>query len=73
MEIFKSKRFWSALIGLAVMIVTAFVPALTEHLEIIVPGVLGIIGLLIGGYTAEDYAARKAATPAAYGKYSLPK
>lgn len=71
MDIFKSKRFWSALIGLAVMIVTAFVPALTEHLEIIVPGVLGIIGLLIGGYTAEDYAARKSSTPAAYGKYSV--
>jgi len=30
------------------------VPELKEHIDIIVPGIIGIIGLLIGGYSLED-------------------
>ncbi len=73
MEIFKSRRFWSALVGILAMVVSSLVPALAEHINVIVPGILGIIGLVIGGYSAEDFAARKANAPATYGKYAAPK
>ena len=54
MNIFKSRRFWSAVIGLVAIIVTSLVPDLQTHIDIIVPGILGIIGVLIGGYSLED-------------------
>lgn len=60
MELLKSKRFWSALMGLIAIVITSFVPALSEHIDIIVPGILGIVGVLIGGYSAEDFAQAKA-------------
>ena len=53
-EIFKSRRFWSAVIGLFAMIVTGLVPELKEHIDIIVPGIVGLVGILIGGYAIED-------------------
>jgi len=53
-EIFKSKRFWTALLGIISMVLVAFVPELEPHMETLVPGILGVIGLLIGGYTAQD-------------------
>lgn len=52
--IFKSKRFWSAVIGLIAMIITGLVPELKEHIDIMIPAIVGIIGLLIGGYSIED-------------------
>jgi hypothetical protein len=56
MELLKSKRFWSAIVGLVAIIVTAFVPELQPHIDVIVPAILGIIGILIGGYTVEGAA-----------------
>lgn len=53
-EIFKSKRFWTALMGIISMVLVAFVPELEPHMETLVPGILGVIGLLIGGYTVQD-------------------
>lgn len=55
-NVFKSKRFWSALLGLVMMIATSIVPGLEENAETLVPAILVMIGLLIGGYTAEDVA-----------------
>ena len=55
----RSKRFWSALIGLLTILITGVAPDLKEHIGVIVPGVLGIVGLLIGGYTAQDVAREK--------------
>lgn len=54
MEVLKSRRFWSAVIGLVAMIVTGLVPELQPHIDIIVPGIVGIVGILIGGYAIED-------------------
>jgi hypothetical protein len=54
MGLLKSKRFWSAVIGLIAIVVTSFVPELQPHIDIIVPGILGIVGVLIGGYSVED-------------------
>ena len=53
-EIFKSKRFWTALMGILSMVLVAFVPELEPHMETLVPGILGVVGLLIGGYTVQD-------------------
>ena len=58
--VFRSRRFWSAVIGLVAMVVTGLVPELREHIDIIVPGIVGIVGILIGGYAAEDVAAQRA-------------
>lgn len=53
-ELFKSKRFWVSLIGLIVIVVSAFEPRLAERFNEIVPAVLVIIGFLVGGYSLED-------------------
>lgn len=54
--IFSSKRFWSALIGLAMMIIVAFVPALQEHADLLIQAIIVVVGVLIGGYSLEDAA-----------------
>lgn len=53
-DVFRSKKFWSAVVGLVVLVVTAFVPELTEHLDTIAPAVVAIVGVLIGGYAWQD-------------------
>ena len=53
-DILRSKRFWSALLGLLAMVIISVAPSLQEHIEILIPGVVGIIGILIGGYAVED-------------------
>lgn len=50
----KSRRFWSALIWLAVMFLRAFNADVADAIP--VEQLTLIIGLLIGGYTLEDYA-----------------
>lgn len=63
-EIFKSKRFWSALVGLVMMVATSLIPELEQHADTLIPAILLVISLLIGGYAAEDYAQAKQAQPA---------
>lgn len=63
MEIFKSRRFWSAVIGLVAMVVSSLVPELRQHIDIIVPGIVGIVGILIGGYSLEDVVNASKGTP----------
>lgn len=54
--ILNSKRFWSALVGLLVIVLSAYLPELRAHLDVIAPAVVGIIGVLVGGYTVEQTA-----------------
>ena len=56
--ILQSKRFWSALVGLVVIVVSALNPDLRAHLDTIAPSVVTIIGILVGGYTLEQTAQR---------------
>jgi cytochrome c biogenesis protein CcdA len=56
MELFRSKRFWTMIVGVLAMAITALVPALAEQIEYIAPSIVIIIGILIGGYSAEDVA-----------------
>lgn len=53
-SLFRSKRFWSAVVGLIAMIAVAFIPELEQHMEQLVPAIVAIIGALIGGYAVED-------------------
>lgn len=52
--LFKSKRFYVSLLGLIVIVISAFEPRLAERFNEIVPAVLAIVGFLVGGYTIED-------------------
>lgn len=58
--VLKSRRFWSALLGLFAIVFASLNPAMQPHLDSLVPGILAIIGILIGGYSIEDYAIAKA-------------
>ena len=69
MDIFKSKRFWVAVINVVMMVVTGFVPQLAEHSDIIIPALVIITGFLVGGYTLEDTQALRVNAPVAYGKH----
>lgn len=54
MELFKSKRFWSAIVGVVMMFIIAIFPELEANNSIITEALLIFIGLLIGGYTVVD-------------------
>lgn len=53
--ILRSRRFWTGLLGLLFMVLIHFVPNLAPHAETLTNAVLLVIGLLIGGFTLEDY------------------
>ena len=53
-SLFKSKRFYVAVLDLAFMVLVAFVPRLPEQADILIPAALALIGLVIGGYTVQD-------------------
>lgn len=56
MEIFKSRRFYSALLGVIFMALAAFIPELNGQADTLIQAIMVIIGILIGGYTAENTA-----------------
>ena len=41
MTIFKSKKFWMACVGIVAMVVSSFIPAITEEM------IMGIAGIII--------------------------
>lgn len=53
-DIFKSKRFWSAVLGVLFMAAVHFIPALAADQDTLTKSALILIGLLIGGYSVED-------------------
>ena len=58
-NVLRSRRFVSAIVGMLVLLVSSVVPELEEHLSVIAPTIVIIIGVLIGGYAAEDYQVAK--------------
>lgn len=58
--IFRSKRFWSAITALIMMVVVALVPTLEAYADTLQPAIVILFGLLIGGYAAEDIQEAKA-------------
>lgn len=56
-SIFKSKRFWSAIIGLVFMIAVEFVPEVGTNADELQGSIMIVIGILIGGYSVQDAAA----------------
>ena len=55
-DVFRSKRFWTGLIGLVFMVAVEFFPELAENSDLLIDSTLVVVGLLIGGYTAVDVA-----------------
>lgn len=53
----RSKRFWTAVVGLFVMVAVEVVPGFADNAAQVQETVLVIIGLLVGGYTVQDAAA----------------
>lgn len=53
-DLFRSKRWWSAVVGLVFMAAVHFIPALAADQDTLTKSALIIIGLLIGGYSVED-------------------
>jgi uncharacterized membrane protein len=64
--LFKSKRFWSAVLGLVLMIAINFVPDLEANADMLQDTVLVIIGILIGGYTVVDAVKAAKGVPSKY-------
>jgi hypothetical protein len=54
MELFKSRRFWSGVVGIVMMVLVNFVPELANNADTLTTGILIVVGLLIGGYSVED-------------------
>lgn len=53
-DVFKSKRFWSLLLGLAFMLASALVPDLEAHSDQLINAALVLVAVIIGGYSAQD-------------------
>ncbi len=51
-KLFRSRRFWSAIIGIVLLVVTEFDPELGSAFGGIQDHILLIVGLLIGGLHA---------------------
>ena len=55
-ELFKSRKFWTAIIGLLADVIVAFVPDLEPVRIELITSITVIVGLVIGGYGIEDAA-----------------
>lgn len=53
-DIFRSKRFIAAGVGLVVMLLVAAIPELEASEDIIIESLVVLIGVLIGGYSIQD-------------------
>lgn len=51
--IWKSKRFWSSILGLIAMFAAVYFP---EFQELPIEAILAIVALLVGGFTVEETA-----------------
>jgi predicted esterase YcpF (UPF0227 family) len=52
-DLLKSRRFQAAAVGLLMILLTHFVPSLEAQVEELTNAILLIIGLVVGGYTAD--------------------
>ena len=68
MELLKSKRFWSAVVGLVIIIFASINPDLEQHLNSIQDGVIALIGVLIGGFTLVDAIQAFKGVPSKYSR-----
>ena len=52
-DLLKSRRFQTALIGLVMIVLTNIFPNLEAQAEELTAAILLIVGLIVGGYTAD--------------------
>ena len=67
MNIFKSRKFWTAIVDVAVVLILYFVgkyasPSIAEDVKLIIITIQPVFLLVIGGIAYEDAAAKKAGT-----------
>lgn len=55
-DIFKSRKFWTAIIGLVFNVVVAYIPELESIRAELILSCTVIVGLVIDGYSREDRA-----------------
>jgi hypothetical protein len=55
-EILKSKRFWTAVVGVIMMALVAAIPSLEPYVDTLEPAIVVLFGALIGGYSLEETA-----------------
>ena len=65
MDIFKSRKFWTAIVDVAVVLILYFVgkyaaPGLAEDVNFIVAAMQPVFVMVIAGFAIEDAAAKKA-------------
>lgn len=53
-DIFRSKRFWTAALGLFFMVLVEFIPAIAGSADMLQQSAFALVGLLIGGYIGQD-------------------
>lgn len=59
-DIFRSKRFWTAIVGIISMGLVALEPRLYESAPMIEASILAITSLLITSFTGQDWLVAKA-------------
>lgn len=70
-KLMKSKRFWTLILGLIIMIVTEVSPQWGIDLRNQQTSILAVVGLAIGGYSLQDTARelnKNGGAPAAQGE-----
>ena len=65
MKIFQSRKFWTAIVDVAVVLILYFTgkyasPSLAEDMKLVIITIQPVFLLVIGGYAYEDAQAKKA-------------
>jgi hypothetical protein len=58
-DVLKSKKFWTLIIGLLVMLLVSLVPDLEQDSDKIIESLTLLISIAIGGYAIQDYGKEK--------------
>ena len=53
-RLLQSRRFWSSIISIVMLLIAATRPELEEHLDVLAPTITTICVTLVGGYIIED-------------------
>lgn len=70
MELFRTRRFWSALLGFVFMVGAAFFPELNGQADTLIQAIMVVVGFLIGGFTADRVATTLAEASVEKAMYS---
>ena len=58
-DLFKSKKFWTLIIGLVVMLLVSIVPELEQNSDKIIESLTLLVTVALGGFAVQDYGKEK--------------